>query len=355
MQRIMLVTAVAFAAGVATVTYGEEITVEDYGLDTIDPSEMSIGVKGQTPLVLNFAEGDDDDIAEFPDGSIEGADASEIARQTSNPLGGDFMILINEFQFAEKKSDIDAFDDGESFTYVFQPVIPISMEEVIGPNWILVNRPTFVWVDTDVPELSSSGPGLGSIDGFGDISHFSLLGTSTPSENDLLGSGDTVLAAGFSVNIPVGDSDVTNDTWALGPAAVAAYIGEKGILGGLLQTQFDFVDSGSTEYNRAFFQPFYYKNFSDGWQVGGAPLMVFDFDSDEHSIPIGLGVQKTHVFDLNNGGKLPVRFGVEARYFVEQPDAFGDDWAIVFSISPVIPNIVSNWINGCPAMSMGGC
>ena len=287
------------------------------------------------------------------DGNIGEADASEIARQTSNPLGGDFMVMINEFQHTEYESDIAAFDGGSAFTYVFQPVIPISFADIIGPDWILVNRPTFVYVSTDVP--SGPPPGLGSINGWADISHFSLLGTSKAAESSLLGPGDRVLAAGFSVNIPVGDSDITNDNWALGPAAVAAHIGRDGILGGLLQTQFDLDGSSGGKYNRAFFQPFYYVNFDDGWQVGGAPLVTFNFDTDEHSIPIGLGVQKTQVFDLDNGGKLPVRFGVEARYFVESPDSYGEDWAIVFQVAPILPNVFGNLIQGCPAMSVGGC
>lgn len=289
------------------------------------------------------------------DGDIDAADASEIARQTSNPLGGDFMILINEFTYTEFKSDdVPAFRGGSSFLQIFQPVIPISMEDAIGPNWILVNRPTlpYFW-EFDLP--GGPPPGLQSNEGFADISHFSLLGTSTPSESNLLGRGDLVLAGGFSVNIPTGSSSLTNDKWALGPAGVAAYIGEKGILGGLLQTQFDFFDGSTSDYNRGFFQPFYFVNLRDGWQIGGTPLWTFNFDTDEHSIPIGLGVQKTQIFDLGGGRKMPVRFGLEARYFVESPDAYGEDWSLVFQVTPIIPNVIGNLIQGCPAMTVGGC
>ncbi len=169
----------------------------------------------------------------------------------------------------------------------------------------------------------------------------------------MLGKGDRVLAAGFSLNLPTGNSTFTNDAWAAGPAGVAAYIGEKGILGVLVQTQFDFA--GDEDHEIALVQPFYYVNLSDGWQVGGAPLWQFDFETEEQQIPIGLGAQKTHLFDLGDGAVLPVRFGLEGRYHVVRNDTFGPEYSIVFSISPILPNIFSNLLRGCPVMSVGGC
>ena len=316
--------------------------------------------------------------AHAQEGGLAGADASEVARQTSNPLGGDFMVLINEWHYTSNDGKITD-KNRASFTHVFQPVVPISMD-FIGEHWILVNRPTLpIIYDAEIPAgVQFSGdtfapdpgntfrPGTGgrpsvqfrNHSGIADISHFSLLGVSLPSENALLGRGDTVLAGGFSINIPAGHKEFTTNYWAAGPAGVAAYIGEKGILGALVQTQFDFATSGKSAsggYDVMFMQPFYYLNLNDGWQVGGAPLLKFDFNTYEHDIPIGLGIQKTQIFDLGNGAKLPVRFGIEGRVNVASNDFFGSDYSVVFSISPIIPNIVQNLIRGCSPMTVGGC
>jgi hypothetical protein len=214
----------------------------------------------------------------------------------------------------------------------------------------------------ELPDGFDFGKGVatfGTESGVADLQHFSLLGVSKPQESaPLLGAGDLVLAGGFSMNIPTGSDAFTTNAWAAGPAGVAAYIGEKGVLGALVQTQFQFATAGSTptDHNKMFVQPFYLWALGDGWQVGGTPLWTFDFENDEEEIALGLGVQKVQLFQLGEGKMLPVRFGLEGRYFVDQMNSsLAKEWAIVFQISPILPNIFGNLLKGCPAMSVGGC
>jgi hypothetical protein len=35
--------------------------------------------------------------------------------------------------------------------------------------------------------------------------------------------------------------------------------------------------------------------------------------------------------------------GGEINYYVEQPDAFGPEWMVSFSIAPVVVNVLADW------------
>ena len=86
---------------------------------------------------------------------------------------------------------------------------------------------------------------------------------------------------------------------------------------------------------------FYFINFPGGWQLGGTPIITADWEAREDNrwtVPIGLGVYKTQVFDFGSV-KMPIKFGVEAQYSVVRPDAYGSQWNIRFTFAPVIPNL----------------
>ena len=38
---------------------------------------------------------------------------------------------------------------------------------------------------------------------------------------------------------------------------------------------------------------------------------------------------------------MPVKFGVEAHYYIESPDIFGNEWRIKFTIAPILPNLIT--------------
>ena len=44
--------------------------------------------------------------------------------------------------------------------------------------------------------------------------------------------------------------------------------------------------------------------------------------------------------------KTPVKFELEANYYVEQPDAFGPDWMVGINITPVVPDFTERKSKG---------
>jgi hypothetical protein len=75
-----------------------------------------------------------------------------------------------------------------------------------------------------------------------------------------------------------------------------------------------------------------------GWVLGSAPILSFNHESDEWSIPLNIFANRTVII-----GKTPWRIGLQVNYYVAQPDDFGPEWMIGFNVAPVVKNIMANW------------
>ena len=288
--------------------------------------------------------------------------ASEAARKSSNPLGGDFFILLNQFDNYAMQGDIT---DKQRWlnTWSFQPVVPIPMKKTLGDHWIWVNRPTFPFVlNADLPDADDLNPGLtpdgppsgtrppgdipaggvpfDSFSGFGDIVYFTLLGQSLPQQR--WGGGDFVWAGGLTTKFPTASKDeLGGGVYSIGPSAVLSFIGKKFILGALYQQWLSYAEGGNgsgDNENFSWLNLFYFLNLENGWQVGGTPIITADWEADKSedrwTVPIGLGVYKTQIF-----GKMPIKFGLEAQWMPINPDNYGQNWDIRITFAPIIPSL----------------
>jgi hypothetical protein len=287
--------------------------------------------------------------------------ADEAARQSSNPLGGQFMILLNQFDNYAMQGDITDKTRWIN-NWAFQPVVPIPMEKTIGENWIWVNRPTFnIVLNADLPDVDDAGlnlppnlpnpppkppggfpPGgvpFESFSGFGDIVYFTLLGQSLPQQS--WGGGDLVWAGGLTTQWPTASKDeLGSGVYSVGPSGVLAFIGKSFIVGGLYQQWLSYAEGGNgsgDNQNFSWLNLFYFLNFEDGWQVGGTPIITADWEADDSddrwTVPVGLGVYKTHFF-----GKMPMKMGVEMQWMPINPDTYGQEWNIRLTLAPIIPS-----------------
>jgi hypothetical protein len=79
----------------------------------------------------------------------------------------------------------------------------------------------------------------------------------------------------------------------------------------------------------------------DGWSVGSTPILNYDWNAEQWTIPLNLTVSKTVQI-----GSTPWKLAAEINYYVEKPDTFGAEWMIGFNITPVVANFVEGWIRG---------
>jgi len=241
------------------------------------------------------------------------------------------MMLVNQWNFDYLQGDI-TFKTRNAYVHILQPMVPIGL----GDDWILVTRPTLSFIyDSEIPM------GLNDFDhrsGIGDVVLFSLLGKSI--HTDKWGGGDLVVAGGFTSQFPTASDEFATNRYQAGPAGVAAFIGKKFILGALPQHWWSYAKVGpGSARNFTNIQYFYWLNLPGGWQVGGAPQIEIDWKAehgDRLSFPIGLGVQKVHFFP---GLPMPIKLGVEVQKYVASPDTLGKDWRMVFTFTPILPNL----------------
>lgn len=309
-------------------------------------------------------------------GPVDRAFAQEgqsLANQTANPLGGDFMLVINQFDFIHQQGRaVDgpgplgmpgrnplAPSDPTVNIYTMQPVISAPLNNVIGPGWSFVMRPTVQYFfDTDLPNPSALGLGGGlaggppplglpfqNVDGWGDVSTFALVGKTIPTM--VGGGGAFVIAPGIAAGAPWGDAEFTNDKYTLGPALAAAYIGKPGVLGVVAQQFWDVADdrSGGTapDVSKMLLQVPYYINLTEKWQLGAAPLWILDWENDEYEIPLGLGLTYTGPIP---GLPVPMKVGFEVSTYVDHNDIYGGDWAVKVFAIPILPSPVRKLFPG---------
>jgi hypothetical protein len=281
----------------------------------------------------------------------EGKSADEVAKELSNPAGA-LASLVNNIEYSRYKGDLPGADDQDGWSYSFQPVLPFPVGDegrriIFRPLFpVPLNQPVFNnQRGLGNPIIVESGslsttvtPGIGKFErsdvNLGDIS-FDLVyaGTEMQTKHDgfLWGVG----AAG---TLPTAtDAALGGSQWRLGPEVFGGLVRKWGTMGLLVSHQWNLAGSNDQAHSVTGGQYFYAIGLGKGWQIASGPNFAYNWlaDSDQAlTLPVGIGVAKTTKF-----GSTPVKFQVQVQYFVEQPDAFGPEWLLKFSMTPVIKNL----------------
>ena len=206
----------------------------------------------------------------------------------------------------------------------FQPVFPFKLSD--GGH--LIVRPTIpiTWS----PYYNERSNGFDNQFGLGDAQIVAFY-----SRTDV--KKGTMWGAGVTTQFPTHTDDVLgNDAFMIGPAAFVGRFGKWGSAGLFPQHWWN-IGGGDGYTSLTALQPWYWFNVAKGWQVGGSPVITYNWandDSDNNlTVPVNLGVARTIMV-----GKLPVKIKFEAIYYTVQPDEFGPQWGLQLTITPVIAN-----------------
>ncbi|MGA6926611.1 MAG: hypothetical protein WBY88_13060 [Desulfosarcina sp.] len=260
--------------------------------------------------------------------------ASEVARELANP-NSSLATLTLKNQYRWYTGDLPGADDQDNYTMVFQPVFPLSLpKDDSGNARTLFIRPGFpLLFEQPVPQVENGGLDWDGVTALGDIGFDIGYGVSAKS--------GFLWAFGMVGTLPTAtDSDVAGKQLRLGPEFLLAKFEKWGLYGIFPSHQWNVTGWSGESFSTTQFQPVLKFLLGDGWTVGSSPIGFYNWESSEWTIPINLSASKTVII-----GKTPWKFELEANYYVEQPDAFGPQWMIGFSISPVVKNPFQSGFN----------
>jgi hypothetical protein len=285
--------------------------------------------------------------SQAPGGQTSGmSEQEQMAAALANPLSYLWLLFLQNDTIAYDGEILEALGEDPQVQNItlFMPVISMQLTD----KWKMIFRPVIPinsFSTVDNVNLSANTPGqITGVDlkrksGIGDIVLWTAFSNRyTPPF--VFGFGPT-----FMLNTATDDFLGTGKTSA-GPMALAVGITEKWIFGTVAQHWWSFAGEDELTVNTSAgpvqvprpdlsltdLQVIYRYRVSLKTNIGGAPNWRYNWETEQWDIPLGGG------FDtLINLGRLPVKIGLEAYYFVEQNDRNGPKWQIRFLFVPVIP------------------
>ena len=150
--------------------------------------------------------------------------------------------------------------------------------------------------------------------------------------------GNWLLAAGPTFIFPTAtDSLIGQNKWQVGPAVALGYKGKNFITYVFPQQWFSVGGTGQKANHMLLYYAFVWV-YSNGWSVGTNPSMSVDWEApngNKVAFPVGLQVGK-----LRKLGLLPVKFDVQAQYYVVRPQVNSAKWNLQLQITPILPALI---------------
>jgi hypothetical protein len=225
-------------------------------------------------------------------------DADALAMKLANPVAALISVPL------QYNYDKTFGEDGYRHAVNVQPVIPVS----ISADWNLISR-------TILPIIYQQDvrPGTDQ-SGIGDIVQSLFFSPKASTDAGIIwGVGPAAL-------LPTGSSELSADTWAVGPTVVVLKQQGKWTVGALANHLEDV--SGDAEISATFVQPFLSYALGKGRTLALNSESTYDWEAGQWTAPVNLVLSQV----TKLGGQL-VSIGAGVRGYVAAP-AGGPDWGV---------------------------
>jgi hypothetical protein len=249
--------------------------------------------------------------------------ASEASKQAANPLASAWLMQTQQNTNWLRTSNNE---NRVQSNLQFQPLLSIKMTDDLS----LITRPV-LQIFNSTPFQDQTGQAKRET-GFGDT----VLAFALSPGPKLV--GNWLLAAGPTFIFPTAtDSLIGQNKWQVGPAVALGYKGKNFITYVFPQQWFSVGGSGQKANHMLLYYAFVWV-YSNGWSVGTNPSMSVDWEApngNKVAFPVGLQVGK-----LRKLGLLPVKFDVQAQYYVVRPQVNSPKWNLQLQITPILPALI---------------
>ena len=249
--------------------------------------------------------------------------AEDVARELANP-NTPLATLNFKLQFRGFEGSLSGANSQNGTTLVFQPSLPFPLDN----GDLLLWRPAIPFI-IDQPVFN--GTGFDGESGIGDI----VFDLAYAPKNESVGR----IAYGIIASLPTATNDALGtDRFTLGPEYLIGKLTPTYVIGAFPNHRWDIGGSGNKSINLTSVQLFGTILPGGGWSYGTNPILTYDWETDQATIPVNFNFGKTVI-----RGSTPWKLSMEFNYYIEQADAFGPEWMIGFNISPVVKNGLVDW------------
>jgi hypothetical protein len=287
------------------------------------PLRPVLGIFASLLISLAPCHAQDDEPSPIVKNQPTSLSSDEAAKELANPNTSLASLTFrNQYRFFG--GDLPGASDQSNYTMLFQPVFPIVFGTEDGLTHKLFVRPAIPF-QVEQSHFVLDDAQFHKATGLGDIGFDVAYGLSWDT--------GAQLAFGMAGTLPTATGNVPGGNTALGPELFAGHAAEWGFAGFLLTHQWDISGWSDGDVNKTTLQPILTFLLEDGWAFGTAPIMDYNYESDEFTMPLNAFVQKTVKF-----GKTPTRIQLELNYYPARSSVYGPEYFIGLNITPVVPN-----------------
>lgn len=240
--------------------------------------------------------------------SAQESSAASAAAQANNPLANMTAFNVQQYYIGELTQS-----DQSANQFFLRYAKPFKLGR---SNWLM---------RASLPINSFPTPPRGDTEtGLGDFNVFAAY---------LIDLGDPAISFGIGPQLtaPTATKDeLGSEKWSAGFANVLFNARSAKLQWGYLLTwQGSFAgDDDAEDVNVAAFQPFLFYQLGKGLYLRSAPIWVYNFENDDYSVPLGLGVGQVIA-----KGKTVYNFFVEPQVSVADRGPGQPEWQIFFGLN----------------------